>query len=193
VETVFVGHADGTLSALDVSDGRALWETTVGRGDDFVDVDADVIYEDGVVYAAGFRGGLHALDPLSGATLWSAPVDAVNRMTSTAHHVVVAGPRQVALLDKARGAVRWRFSFPEGSASRPVVHRGRVLVNTDRGGLYVLNFTDGRPLQYYGGRPGFTGAPAAWRDSLFLLSNGGWLHALSDRFAGVLAAQRAPW
>ncbi|MBI5494381.1 MAG: PQQ-binding-like beta-propeller repeat protein [Deltaproteobacteria bacterium] len=194
LHVVFAGHADGTVSALEVEDGHALWNTPIGRGDDFLDVDADLAYDAGTLYAAAFHGGVHALDPLSGATRWSTDkVDGVNRMTVGANLIVVAGPRQVVALSRADGKVRWKYSFDKGGASRPVLHRGRVLVSNDAGALCVLNATDGRPLQYYGGKPGFTGAPAIYGNLLFLLSNGGWLHALSDRYSGPAAAQRAPW
>jgi outer membrane protein assembly factor BamB len=194
VEAVFVGHADGTVSAMEAADGHVLWNTPLAKGDDFLDVDADLTYDAGVLYAAAFHGGVHALDPQSGASLWSNDkVDSVNRLTVTAHSLVLAGPRQVLAISREKGTLLWRFTFPTGGASTPVVHRGRVLVNTDRGALYVLNMRDGRPLQYYGGKPGFTGAPAAYRDLVFLLSNGGWLHALSDRYAGPMAGQRQPW
>jgi len=189
----FVGHADGQVSALDARDGHVLWNTAISQGEDFLDVDADLQYDAGTLYAAGYHGGVHAMDPVSGAIKWTSPVESVNRMTLTANTLVVAGPKQVVCLERAGGKVRWRFNFPSGGASTPVVHRGRVLVNTDRGALYVLNFTDGRPLQYYGGKPGFSAAPAVGGDALFLLSNGGWLHALSDRFSGVMAGKRAPW
>lgn len=194
MEAVFVGHADGTVSALDGLDGHTLWNVSIGRGDDFLDVDADVFYQDGLVYAAGFHGGLFALDPISGATIWSRPdVDGVNRMSLTANTLVVAGPRYVAALDRADGAQRWKFTFATGGASRPVVHRGRVLVATDHVGLYVLDMTDGRPLQYYGGFPGVTGAPAPYRDMVFMLSNAGGLHALSERYSGVMRARGGSW
>lgn len=190
---VFVGHADGQVSAMDAKDGHTLWSTAIAQGEDFLDVDADLQYDSGILYAAGYHGGVHAMDPVSGAILWTTPIESVNRMTLTASTLVVAGPRQVICLERAGGRIRWRYAFPTGGASTPVVHRGRVLVNTDRGALYVLNFTDGRPLQYYGGKPGFTAAPAVGGDALFLLSNGGWLHALSDRFSGVMAGQRQSW
>ncbi len=194
LECVFVGHADGTLSALDASDGHELWNVSLGKGDDFIDVDTDVIYDAGTVYAAGFHGGVFALDPLSGATTWSAPeVDGINRMTLTAHHLVVAGPRVAMKLDRADGHVQWKYAYPTGGSSRPVVHRGRVLVSTDRGALYVLSLLDGRPLQYYGGHPGFTAQASVYRDVAFVLSNGGWLHALSDRYPGVTSSQRDQW
>ncbi|MEW5855685.1 MAG: PQQ-binding-like beta-propeller repeat protein, partial [Myxococcota bacterium] len=167
LSAVFVGHADGQVSAMDATDGRVLWTTPIGKGDDFLDVDADLRYDAGTLYVAAFHGGAHAMDPLSGATLWTSDVDGINRMALTAHTLVVAGPGQVVSLNRADGKVRWRFKFPSGGASTPVVHRGRVLVSTDRGALYVLAFMDGRPLQYYGGKPGFTAAPAVHDDALF--------------------------
>ncbi|GEM_PF-864633 len=194
VEVVFVGHADGSVSALEASDGHLLWSTPLAKGDDFLDVDSDLVYDGGVLYAAAFHGGVFALDPASGATLWTNDkVDSVNRLAVTASYVILAGPKQVVALSRADGKVHWRFAFPSGGASTPVVHRGRVMVSTDRGAMYVLNITDGRPLQYYGGKPGFTGSPAVYRDMAFLLSNGGYLHALSDRYAGSMAGQRLPW
>jgi outer membrane protein assembly factor BamB len=190
LDLVFTGHADGQVTALDATDGHEVWSTTVGMGEDFLDVDADLQYDAGTLYVAAFHGGVRALDPLSGETLWTSAVEGVNRMALTARALVLAGPRQVVAVSRSDGKVRWRFSFPSGNASTPVVHRGRVLVSSDRGAVYVLSFSDGRPLQYYGGRPGFTSAPAVWGDMLFLLSNGGTLHALSDGFGGIMAARR---
>src|SRR5690606_36737568 len=76
---IYVGFADGALSALRLADGVAVWErmlsTSLGP---FIDVDTQPIFDhQGVLYAASVKDGIFALDPMTGRTLWHQDVPGV--------------------------------------------------------------------------------------------------------------------
>jgi outer membrane protein assembly factor BamB len=107
-------------------------------------------------------------------------------MTATADVVVAAAAGRVIAVDAKSGAVRWRFSFRDGAASRIVIKGGRVHVASDKGSIYVLDVTHGRPLQYIATGSGVSGDLTTESDALFFMSNRGRLVALSNAWAGPM-------
>jgi len=191
VDRVYVGHASGTLVALDRETGSVVASTDLGRAEAFNDVDADPVMQAGQVIAASHSGGVFALDPNTLAELWRVDEKGIVRLAAAGKHMVVAASAGAVVgLDAIRGAVRWRFTFEKGAPSRIVVKGGRVHVASDRGPLYVLDLFTGEPLQYFGSGLGIAADPELVGDMLLVLSTAGELHALSNAFAGVTQRRR---
>ena len=55
-DKIFLGRLDGTLVALDKSNGKMLWQATIGRWEDGYTITSAPLYHDGVVYT-GVAGG----------------------------------------------------------------------------------------------------------------------------------------
>jgi outer membrane protein assembly factor BamB len=86
-KTVFAGFADGTVAALDPSDGVAKWTRSVSGTGDYLDVDAIAAPEDdNLVYAASTKAGIVALDVETGNPAWTSSLPGANRL-------LVDGPR----------------------------------------------------------------------------------------------------
>ena len=85
--TVFVGNTDGTVHAVNASDGNEEWTF------DAEDLVGTPAVADGTVYAASFTGKLHALDASSGSENWTfgPETDSIGRDEPLATAVVADG------------------------------------------------------------------------------------------------------
>jgi len=184
LRAVAMGYADGTVAALDVASGREIWSAGLGKGDAFIDIDADLVVLGNMLIAAANNGGITAFNQADGHVRWHAAVDGVTRLSSNGQMLVGAGAGFVIGLEPATGQVRWRHAFGKGVASRPTFDGPRVLINSDAGPLMVLDIYSGKRLQTFGSPLGMAGDPAVDDDLVLVFSNGGTLYALSSRFRG---------
>jgi outer membrane protein assembly factor BamB len=137
---VVIGSA-GTLTRLDLADGRARWSVPVPPGDLDLTVSGTARPLIVVTARAGGRPTSTVLDPDEGRTLWSGPGDP--QVTPTADALLVSAGGSSTLVDRGTGTVRWQvplsvtlqdgtFLF-EGPAGQQIVHgvvdpaTGRVL------------------------------------------------------------------
>ncbi|MBL7664603.1 MAG: PQQ-binding-like beta-propeller repeat protein [Bacteriovoracaceae bacterium] len=65
--TVIVGFADGYLASFSVEEGVLRWETQIGRGQKFVDVDATPLYYRDRIWSGSAAGPLNIINPNNGA------------------------------------------------------------------------------------------------------------------------------
>ncbi|HEX6570846.1 MAG TPA: PQQ-binding-like beta-propeller repeat protein [Steroidobacteraceae bacterium] len=172
-QVIVAGRKDGTVVAVDPDKPtRPLWERKVGRGSIQGGVqwgmtaDAKRVYvpiadmadsKDGKVYAEPPRGGLYALDPLTGELLWTNPADDICKgepscdpgilaAITSMPGVVFAGHMDGRLraYDDSSGKVLWEYQTRQevptvsGEKARggsmggggPVVQDGMLLVNS---------------------------------------------------------------
>lgn len=191
---LYVGHADGRLSVLDRDTGAVMFEINLSQDDSFGDLDADPIAhqakgERTKIIVASQSRGIFALDPVSQLESWHTNEPGITRLASGGQPMIVAAGAGKALgLDAATGAIRWRFTWKKGAASRIVVKGGRVHVASDRGAVYVLDLFSGRPLQYAGSGLGTAADVAVWQDMMFVTSTAGSVTALSNAWRGGVQA-----
>jgi outer membrane protein assembly factor BamB len=154
-ETLFVGQADGSLTALDTATGAVLWTTPVGAA-----VTATPALADGVLYVPTADGDLVAVDAAgcgaaTCAPLWSAAIDGTALAGQPAvagtgdDAVVFAGTVGGTLAAVAAGGcgapscgVLWQTSLGS-SAYSPVISGGRVIVGTSAGRVAAFRIPTG--------------------------------------------------
>lgn len=126
-DAVYVGSANGWVSALDSDDGSEQWafeanaslqSPTLGHG---------------AIYVGDANGGLYAIDATNGSLLWhrslgtqivGAPVVVDHTMYVTAAN---DGTTSVWRLDADNGQEWWKYSVSGNDGSAPAVGSGRVL------------------------------------------------------------------
>jgi outer membrane protein assembly factor BamB len=153
-DMVVVGFANGKLVALSQHDGKLIWEISVavprGRSEleRMVDVDAELHYADGVIYAVTYQGRIAALSASSGRTIWTREMSAYRSPVVDGSHLYVTDvDGQVWALDKSSGATLWKQDRLSALANTAPVPNGDSLLVGDRlGALYWLNREDGRLL-----------------------------------------------
>ncbi len=193
---LYVGHADGRLSVLDRDTGAPQFEINLSQDDSFGDLDADPILhqakgETPRVIVASQTRGIFAIDPRTQLESWHTTEPGIVRLASGGQPMIVAAGAGKALgLDAKTGAIRWRFTWAKGAATRVVVKGGRVHVASDRGAVYVLDLFSGRPLQYAGSGTGTAADLDLWQDMMFVTSTAGSVTAYSSAWKGELQSTR---
>lgn len=189
---LFAGFTDGSVVALDPSDGRVLWlrDTTadlpvLGREElRFTDVDTTPVVIDDVVYVASFAAGLYALEAPSGTVRWL-------RREWTGVVGITPAPGGLLLLasgDDGVTAVRardgqrvWKHPVRRGSPTTVRVVGDIVVFGETEGGLVSLSLGSGRETGRIENGHGFSAAAEIQNGLGAALSNAGTLFVFAVR------------
>ena len=149
------GYDNGKLMALRLSDGKYVWETSVaiptGRSEveRLVDLDVDLITAAGVIYVAGYHGGVSAVSVLDGDVLWRN--DTISSYSGLAHDYrylyLSDSDSDVWQLDQRTGSSLWKQKeLHQRKTSAPAVYNNYVVVGDFEGYVHWLSTSDGRQL-----------------------------------------------
>jgi outer membrane protein assembly factor BamB len=190
---------------IDLS-AEAEQQLGAGESQRYLDVDTTPVFFDGpqgrTMWVASYAGGLYQLDPESGGRVSAdEKVKGVTTLTlfhEREHLPHPGGPdkdgppvraRDILLASSASTGlwavelpsrrVLWRDPVPEGGITQPVQVAGAVAVGTTRYGLFLLSVLNGRTIDVMDPGTGFSGAPAAYGNRLFALTNAGTFYGLS--------------
>ncbi|MFE8069626.1 outer membrane protein assembly factor BamB [Marinobacteraceae bacterium S3BR75-40.1] len=150
-QTALIGLANGRLVALDVTEGSQLWQYEVGVPEGrtelerLVDVDANPVVEDGVVYIAGYQGKLAALELRSGQELWSREGSSLQSPSLGGGEIFLAKANGTLIgLDAYSHTEAWRVdALSWRRLTRPLPVADVVLVGDFEGYLHILSQQDG--------------------------------------------------
>lgn len=179
---VLSGFASGKIVALDTRSGRQLWEAAIavptGRSElqRMVDIDADAVMRDGILYVASFQGQLAAVSMENGRVLWSREMSAYSGIAVDLQQVYVSDEMSsLWALDRRSGAALWKNSDLNNRAlTGPVVVDGYVAAGDFEGYLHLFSRIDGSVVgRQRVERAGILAAPVALGDRLLVLGNGG--------------------
>jgi len=179
---VLSGFANGKMVALDAHSGRQLWEAVIavpsGRSElqRMVDVDADPVVRDDVLYVVSFQGQLAAVSLQNGRLLWNRDMSAYAGMAVDFQQVYVTDElSNVWALDRRSGASLWKNSDLQRRAlTGPVVAEGYVAVGDFEGYVHLLSLIDGAISgRQRVDRAGILEPPVALGDRLLVLGAGG--------------------
>lgn len=181
------GFDSGQLVAVSLENGQPLWESRIamprGRSEleRLVDIDADPLVADRVVYAVTYQGRIAALDLFSGNVIWQRDMssyaglgvqDEVLYVTDTDSYVWA--------LDRRNSASLWRQDKLEHRQLTAPLGIGRYVVVGDfEGYVHWLSRDDGRILaRVRVDSSGILAPPVAYRDVVLIYGKGGTLTAL---------------
>ncbi len=149
---VYVGFASGRMVALDLANGRVIWENIVAapRGstelDRLVDIDASPLRIGDTLYVTSYQGRLAAITSGTGVLLWARDI--------SSHQAVDRQSDRLFITD-ANGHI-WSVSSENGSAiwkqeklqarglTAPVSYGDFVVAGDFEGYLHFLSRSDGR-------------------------------------------------
>lgn len=176
---VFAGFSDGTLVALDVDEGRLLWQTGIAPGsvERFPDVDASPVVAQGMVFATIFNDGVLAFEQESGKVRWRADARGAHSLTVEGDKLLVGGAERVRAFDLRTGGLEWSTSIGKTWVTRPVVAQ-KVAFFAGPEGLHMVDLSTGKPLSLFQPGSGFDTPPVTDGERLWLLSNLGTLFTL---------------
>jgi len=191
---IYVGFSDGHLACLEARTGDIVWVRPLGgEGNRYVDVDSTPTLVGGTLYASSVSGGVYALDPKDGSVKWRYDVDGAGTVRVRDGRVYFsAGKAGLHCLDLA-GRLVWRQALPSaGELSTPLVIPGWVVVAAAGSGAYIADAETGRLDQFLAPGKGITGPPTTDGRHVFVVSNAGFLWALSiDRGRNIATRSRA--
>jgi outer membrane protein assembly factor BamB len=190
---VYAGLDTGKLVALELDSGRVLWEEAVstpgGRSEleRLVDLDADPVLADGVLYAVSYGGQVVALDAATGKLKWRQDLASYSGLAVTDNRVF-ASDREGRLwaLDRDNGAVLWQQDgLKHRRLTRPVAHGGLVAVGDFEGYVHWLSPEDGSLRgRLKTGRSALVAPPLVSGDRLYVLGREGDITAVALPGAG---------
>jgi outer membrane protein assembly factor BamB len=148
---VIVGLKTGKVVALSVPDGKVRWEQVIavprGRSEleRMVDINADPVADQGVVYVASFQGRVAALDAENGNPLWGRDISSYAGLAADSRHVYVTDQHsEIWCLDRLTGASVWKQDALRGrAATAPAVQGDSIMVGDFEGYVHWLSRDDG--------------------------------------------------
>lgn len=149
---VLVGLDDGRLLALNMSNGKLIWETVIsvpsGRSEveRLVDIDADIVLDDEGIYLANYQGKVARIEPGRGQIVWSIPMSAGAGIALKEDSLIVIDDKDtVHRLDKQSGQILWSNDTMPGRRLSPPAFTpaGDVVVGDVEGYVHVLDLATG--------------------------------------------------
>lgn len=146
------GFSDGMLVAFDGLSGNVLWRKPLGvsKGasavERMVDIVANPIIKDGIMYVVGYQGRLAAINVTSGETVWQHDFSSYSGLTVAQNELYVTdADSHVWAFDRASGRVLWHNDKLDGrGVSAPAIVAGYLVVGDKKGYVHWLARNDGR-------------------------------------------------
>lgn len=181
---VLAGFSDGTVAALDVTDGSVLWERATdvdieaaeGGAPVFTDVDTTPVVIGDTLYVASFHAGLYALELGNGSVLWREPeqLTITSMVASGGRLLISSADRGIEFMEPGSRSVIWSRPPERGATTAPVVTpQGLVLVGDSQGSFLALAMQSGQELGRLDGGNGFSAPAGVSHDLAMVLTNGG--------------------
>lgn len=150
-DMIISGADNGRLVALTLKNGTVLWETAIAvpRGrtelERMIDIDADPIVIDDVIYVVSFQGRIAMVQLDSGRVLWTRDVSAYSGMSVDPYRLYLSDSEgRVWALDRASGATLWKQDkLLRRALTAPTLQGQYVVVGDFNGFLHWLSREDG--------------------------------------------------
>lgn len=183
-----VGLDDGRLVALNLANGREIWESVIsvpsGRSEveRLVDVDANAHIDESAIFIVNYQGKLARLEPERGQIVWSVPFSSTAGLTLLDDRVVVIDDEDtVHAVNKENGRELWTQDALRGRRLTPpgTLGDGRIVVADLEGFVHVLDGDDGRLIaRHRVSDKAIRAAPIVYQGIIYVLASDGSLVAL---------------
>ena len=150
-DTVIAGFDGGRVTALDLKSGKLNWETkaAISRGrselERMVDIDAQPLIVDDVIYVATFQSNVSAISLETGQTLWRRDIASHSELGADGSYLFVTDDQgNIWALDRFSGSSIWKqekllYRNPTG----PAVIGDKVVAGDGEGYLHWMDRTTG--------------------------------------------------
>jgi outer membrane protein assembly factor BamB len=152
VKNMFTSKKDKALKPAELTEitpsvsVTRLWTASAGKGEGLIGAMQAPAIADGRVYAAAVRGGVHAFDLKTGASIWHYESKlALSGGPGVGDGLVVAGSLDgdVIALDAATGAEKWKAKVGNEIIAAPMIGQGMVFVHSNDGRVTAFDETNG--------------------------------------------------
>jgi outer membrane protein assembly factor BamB len=189
---VYMGFADGYVTALNLDSGVLAWDKriSVSGGTQFLDVDTTPIVVDGHVFVASYKDGLASLDAKTGDLQWMSNHEGLTAMMARGNALFATGDGALSAFEMASGRMLWSLDLSDRTSKGRAGNSGRgltmlhgyVVVPTATS-LAFVDPTSGKVRSMWNPGRGVTAAPTSsssirYGNRLYVMSNLGTLFAL---------------
>ena len=151
---IYVAFTDGTIRALDATNGHVIWSVIHPGGA----YSSPAVF-DGRLYIAIHNSGLLALDANTGSELWLAPMPGPQWSSPAVENGrVFVGSRddhKLYAFDAVTGNTLWTATTSDWVQTSPAVANGVVYIANNSGTLYAFNAETGGLVWQSAVSPGF--------------------------------------
>ena len=183
---IYVAFTDGTIRALDATNGQVIWSVTHPGG-----AYSSPAVAGGRLYIAIHNSGLLALDANTGSELWLAPMPGPQWSSPAVENGrVFVGSRddhKLYAFDAVTGNTLWTATTSDWVQTSPAVADGVVYIANNSGNLYAFNAETGGLNWQSAVSPGFAigSSPTVANGVVYIASA---LDASATHFDGKLYA-----
>jgi outer membrane protein assembly factor BamB len=139
------------LDAVDAQTGRVVWQKSIafaaGASDveRLVDIDADPLVDNDMLYIASYQGFLSALSVSQGENVWSRPASTYKNLAMNSNSLFMTDSDDSILsFTRANGQVRWKqLQLKSRVVTAPVLLDSWVLVGDKTGLVHILHANSG--------------------------------------------------
>lgn len=148
---VVAGFANGKAVAFNAETGAIVWNARIAAStghseiERIVDIDGDLLLEDGRIYAVSYQGAITALDPATGNRQWSREASSYVSMGYGFNNVYVTGEDgSITAFANSGQGVRWEQTvLTRRQLTGPVTLGNYVVVGDFEGYLHAFSQVDG--------------------------------------------------
>ncbi|WRO67374.1 PQQ-binding-like beta-propeller repeat protein [Tsuneonella sp. CC-YZS046] len=193
--TVIAGYSTGELVAYRYENGRTLWADALARTSistqvgTLTDVDADPIIDSGWVYALGQGGRMAAYELVTGQRIWELNLAGISTPAIAGEWIfTLTDDARLLAIARASGKVRWITQLREWKNEKkkknqifwtgPVLAGNRLWIASSRGKLVSVDVTSGAIASEQELGSDISLAPIVANQTLYILDDGGKIHAL---------------
>lgn len=154
-DTLISGFDNGKLLALRLKDGKQIWEASIampqGRSEveRLVDLDADPVLANGILYIASYQGDISATTTRNGEAIWRNPdISVYSGLFHFGRYLYLSdSSSDVWQLDQSSGASLWKQKdLHQRKLTAAVAYDDYVVVGDFEGYVHWLSVHDGRQL-----------------------------------------------
>ena len=148
---VIAGFDEGRLTALDLQTGKLVWDTRIAQGtgrtelERMIDIDAEPVVVNDVIYVATFQGRIAAVDLEGGRILWARDVSSYAGLCVDDRAIYVSDDDSVIwALDRATGDSLWKQDKLKARAvTAPAITGNMIVVGDMEGYLHWIDKATG--------------------------------------------------
>lgn len=157
---VYVGFSDGFLLCFDKKSGQLIWEKIINKNKRFKDVDSNLVIDGDRLLVSGFDDSLHSINLESGNTLWK--LDSGSFSGASIQENLILYPTtssEVLAINKETGQIIWKYTLPEGIATKVHVYKSLVIFGESQGDLVFLDLISGKKMGSFTPGKGILSSP----------------------------------
>jgi len=180
-DMVFVGNRYGRVYALDINNGKVLWQNQLNKNNVYLSVGDKKLFS-----AVGNK--VYSIDTNDGSIIWmyQAGNDVVSPVCVSDGNVYFGSfDTKIYSLDAETGQRIWDSSTGWGVYSSPVVSDSMVYVGSMDNHMYAFDVENGEEIWSFVTNAAIRSTPVVYGDYVFFGSDDGWFYAV-DKKTGEL-------